>query len=104
MYSAAGCPSLDFVAKVSFVRVGKYSLPTPCCALFELIQDSIAMFLRGLALLGLASLAVTAPSASTVNKRYVEERNGVTYSVFKRAGEASSLSYVKNSGICETTP
>ncbi|KAK7720510.1 hypothetical protein SLS63_009728 [Diaporthe eres] len=43
------------------------------------------------------------PSASTVNKRYLEERNGVTYNVFKRAGEASSLSYVKNSGICETT-
>ncbi|KKY29980.1 putative carboxypeptidase s1 [Diaporthe ampelina] len=44
------------------------------------------------------------PSASTVNKRYLEERNGVTYNVFKRAGETSSLSYVKNSGICETTP
>lgn len=62
------------------------------------------MSLRGLALLGLASLAVAAPSASTVHKRYVEERNGVTYNVFKRAGETSSLSYVKNSGICETTP
>lgn len=62
------------------------------------------MSLRGLALLGLASLAVAAPSASTVNKRYVEERNGVSYNVFKRAGETSSLSYVKNSGICETTP
>lgn len=66
------------------------------------------MSLRTLALLGLTSLAASAPgvkpSASTVNKRYLEERNGVTYNVFKRAGEASSLSYVKNSGICETTP
>lgn len=69
---------------------------------------SITMSLRALALLGLASLAAAAPnmkpSASTVNKRYLEERNGVTYNVFKRAGETSSLSYVKNSGICETTP
>lgn len=62
------------------------------------------MSLRVLAVLGLASLAAAAPSASTVNKRYLEERNGVTYNVFKRAGETSSLSYVKNSGICETTP
>ncbi|KAL1881267.1 hypothetical protein Daus18300_001119 [Diaporthe australafricana] len=66
------------------------------------------MSLRVLALLGLASLATAAPSlkASTnpVEKRYIEERNGVTYNVFKRAGEAASLSYVKNSGICETTP
>lgn len=66
------------------------------------------MSLRALALLGLASLAAAAPNmkpaASTVNKRYLEERNGVTYNVFKRAGETSSLSYVKNSGICETTP
>lgn len=69
---------------------------------------STTMSLRALALLGLASLAAAAPnmkpSASPVNKRYLEERNGVTYNVFKRAGETSSLSYVKNSGICETTP
>lgn len=66
------------------------------------------MSLRALALLGLASLAAAAPSSKTssgkVDRRYIEERNGVTYNVFKRAGEASSLSYVKNSGICETTP
>lgn len=66
------------------------------------------MSLRVLALLGLASLAAAAPkvkdSTSTVHKRYIEERNGVTYNVFKRAGDTASLSYVKNSGICETTP
>lgn len=79
--------------------------PGSCC--FATATTN-SMSLRVLALLGLASLAAAAPnikpSASTVNKRYVEERNGVTYNVFKRAGEASSLSYVKNSGICETTP
>lgn len=77
-----------------------------CCA--ALNQRSTSMSPRTLALLAFASLAASAPSvnpsASTVNKRYLEERNGVTYNVFKRAGEASSLSYVKNSGICETTP
>ncbi|KAI3394111.1 hypothetical protein diail_3235 [Diaporthe ilicicola] len=66
------------------------------------------MSLRALALLGLSSLAAAAPgskaSTSKFDKRYVEERDGVTYNVFKRAGETASLSYVKNSGICETTP
>lgn len=41
------------------------------------------MSLRALALLGLASLAVAAPKADTndINKRYVEERNGISYNV-----------------------
>lgn len=41
------------------------------------------MFLPTLAVLGLAGLAVAAPKADTnaVNKRYVEERNGVSYNV-----------------------
>lgn len=39
--------------------------------------------LRALAVLGLASLAVAAPKvdSNAVNKRYVEERNGVSYNV-----------------------
>lgn len=63
------------------------------------------MSLRTLAILGLASLAVAAPKASTnsVSKRYVEERNGISYNVFKRANDNSSISYVTDSGICETT-
>ncbi|KUI53502.1 Carboxypeptidase S1 [Cytospora mali] len=63
------------------------------------------MSLRNLALLGLASLAVAVPKGSpnAAHKRYIEERNGISYNVFKRAGEKSSLSYVTDSGICETT-
>lgn len=43
----------------------------------------MVMSLRALALLGLASLAVAAPKTSQnkVSKRYVEERNGVSYNV-----------------------
>lgn len=46
------------------------------------------MSLRTLAILGLASLAVAAPKASpdSISKRYVEERNGVSYNVSKMAG------------------
>lgn len=60
------------------------------------------------ALLGLASLALAAPgkgsSSESLHKRYVEERNGVTYNVFKKREDATtSLSYVENSGICVST-
>lgn len=63
------------------------------------------MALKFLASLGLATLALAAPrdSAEAMHKRYIEERNGITYNVFKRAESKSSLSYVENSGICETT-
>lgn len=59
-------------------------------------------------LLGLASLALAAPgqdgSPETLHKRYVEERGGITYNVFKkREDAATSLSYVENSGICVST-
>lgn len=68
------------------------------------------MFARQVwALLGLASLALAAPSkdgsAQSLHKRYVEERNGITYNVFKkREDAATSLSYVENSGICVRIP
>lgn len=67
------------------------------------------MFARQVwALLGLASLAMAAPSkdgsSQSLHKRYVEERGGITYNVFKKREDATtSLSYVENSGICETT-
>lgn len=63
------------------------------------------MAFKFLATLGLASLALAAPQsvAEDMHKRYLEERNGITYNVFKRANSKSSLSYVEDSGICETT-
>ncbi|EMD84874.1 hypothetical protein COCHEDRAFT_1149798, partial [Bipolaris maydis C5] len=51
----------------------------------------------------LAGLATAAPSTK-VDKRYVEERDGVVHNVFEHAATGAKLSYVKNSGICETTP
>jgi hypothetical protein len=53
-----------------------------------------------------ASLALAAPSASNfkVDKRYVEVRDDITYNVFEHAATGTKMSYVKNSGICETTP
>lgn len=58
-----------------------------------------------LALLGLASLSLASPTKEAapeaLHKRYVEERGGITYNVFKkREDAATSLSYVENSGIC----
>lgn len=53
-----------------------------------------------------AGLALAAPSASPykVDKRYVEVRDDVTYNVFEHAATGTKMSFVNNSGICETTP
>lgn len=51
----------------------------------------------------LAGLTIAAPSTK-VDKRYLEERDGVVHNVFEHAATGAKLSYVKNSGICETTP
>ncbi|KAI1257452.1 hypothetical protein MGN70_000492 [Eutypa lata] len=42
--------------------------------------------------------------AASVNKRYSAEKNGVLYNVFEHAATGSRLEFVKDSGICETTP
>lgn len=58
-----------------------------------------------------AALCMLAPAralprdASNLNdKRYILESRGINYTVFDHASTAASLSYVTNSGICETTP
>ncbi|KAK8075683.1 Carboxypeptidase s1 [Apiospora hydei] len=51
-----------------------------------------------------APAAATGPSSSHLNKRYVEERDGIAYNVFEHYETASKMSFVKNSGVCETTP
>lgn len=63
------------------------------------------MAFKLLASLGLASLALAAPQTTpeAMHKRYLEERNGVSYNVFKRAESNTALAYVEDSGICETT-
>lgn len=62
-----------------------------------------------LGLAGLTGLTLAAPgkgsSSGSPHKRYVEERGGITYNVFKkREDAATSLSYVENSGICVSQP
>ncbi|KAF2743562.1 putative carboxypeptidase S1 [Sporormia fimetaria CBS 119925] len=48
------------------------------------------------------SLSVAAPFASH-NKRSLVEREGIIYDVFEHAVTGSTIEYVKDSGICETT-
>ncbi|KAI0881425.1 putative carboxypeptidase S1 [Annulohypoxylon maeteangense] len=59
------------------------------------------------ALLAVSTVVATSDgtaSPRTANRRYIEERNGVHYNVFEHVATRSKLSFVKNSGICETTP
>lgn len=46
--------------------------------------------------------ALAVPAA--VDKRYVEVRDDITYNVFEHAATGTKMSFVNNSGICETTP
>ncbi|KAF4452360.1 carboxypeptidase s1 [Fusarium albosuccineum] len=48
-------------------------------------------------------LAATA-AAIPLDERSTEEHDGVVYNVIRHAATGSKLSFVKNSGICETTP
>ncbi|KAH8886329.1 carboxypeptidase-like protein S1 [Thozetella sp. PMI_491] len=56
------------------------------------------------ALLGLATLTAAAP-AELKNKRYMtRDEHGTEFTVFEHAATGAKLSFVTNSGICETTP
>lgn len=54
------------------------------------------------AILAVANLALAAPFSGD-DKHSKVKRDGVTYDVF-RAATGAKLEYVKNSGVCETTP
>ncbi|KAL1845824.1 hypothetical protein Plec18170_009530 [Paecilomyces lecythidis] len=45
-----------------------------------------------------------APAEQTKGNRSIIERDGVTYHVFEHAATGAKMEFVKNSGICETTP
>jgi hypothetical protein len=65
------------------------------------------MYLRATGLLSLllASAASAAPaSASAEDKRSIVERDGILHNVFEHAATGAKMDFVKNSGICETTP
>ncbi|KAI1846991.1 hypothetical protein JX265_006812 [Neoarthrinium moseri] len=52
-----------------------------------------------------ASLALAAPSPPPkFDMRYVEVRDDITYNVFEHVATGTKMSFVNNSGICETTP
>lgn len=55
-----------------------------------------------IALLALAACGQA--SVRQLDKRYTTTDNGITYNVHEHAATNSKLRYVKNSGICETTP
>lgn len=63
-------------------------------------------------LAAVAQTAVAAPAAASssssesqhLNRRYIEEREGISYNVFVHYETGSKMSFVKNSGVCETTP
>lgn len=55
------------------------------------------------ATLALAGSAIAAPRY-THDRRDVVERDGTVYNVFEHAATGAKLEFVKNSGICETTP
>lgn len=60
--------------------------------------------LLGLALgvLSIASPILNDPSSK--DKRSFVERDGTNFTVFEHAATGARLEFVKNSGICETTP
>ena len=57
----------------------------------------------GLALAAALVSALPTESAPK-DKRSFVERDGVKYTVFEHAATGAKLEFVKNSGICETTP
>ena len=54
--------------------------------------------------LGLSAALVAAAPAAPMDKRSFVQKNGVNYTVFEHAVTGAKLEFVKNSGICETTP
>lgn len=53
--------------------------------------------------LALGSLVAASPIISH-DKRSFVERDGTNFTVFEHAATGAKLQFVKNSGICETTP
>lgn len=57
-----------------------------------------------LGVLGLGASLIAAAPSQKQDKRYVEKRGDVEYNVFEHAATGGKMSFVTNSGICETTP
>lgn len=61
-------------------------------------------FFNRLCLAGLALAGTVFAAPFTQDKRSIITRNGTTYNVFEHAETGARMEFVKNSGICETTP
>ena len=59
--------------------------------------------ISGLALSTIA-LASPLPDSGLKDKRSFVERDGTNFTVFEHAATGAKIEFVKNSGICETTP
>jgi carboxypeptidase C (cathepsin A) len=66
-------------------------------------QSAVKMRVSTLAAFALPCLAAALP-ATTKDRRYAEVHEGTNYTVFEHAATSAKLSFVTNSGICETTP
>jgi hypothetical protein len=58
--------------------------------------------ISGLLALALATFTIASPVL--LDRRSFEVKNGVNYTVFEHAATGAKLSFVTNSGVCETTP
>lgn len=56
-----------------------------------------------LAIAALVGLGAALPQEAT-NKQYKRTENNIQYNIFEHAATDTTLKYVSNSGICETTP
>jgi hypothetical protein len=54
--------------------------------------------------LALASASLAIASPEIVDRHSFEVRDGVNHTVFEHAATGAKMSFVTNSGICETTP
>ncbi|KAM0544662.1 hypothetical protein ACHAPJ_011723 [Fusarium lateritium] len=52
----------------------------------------------------LRTFLVAAVATAPLGQRSIEKHDGVVYNVYHHAATRSKLSFIKNSGICETTP
>lgn len=52
----------------------------------------------------LVPAALAVPHSDRSNTVSTVKRDGITYNVFEHRATGSKLEFVKNSGICETTP
>jgi hypothetical protein len=59
--------------------------------------------LSPLVALASASLAIASPARAPFDRHSFVARGGVNHTVFEHAATSSKMSYVTNSGICETT-